>query len=172
MQMLSRIFNLNISNSKPMISRHGRVLLVFITKGFHRVLKKIHLRSISPYKLPEEPSILFCDDAKITLNASLNIPSLMQPPTEIVFTEKNTIKITNEAGVNGLFFFDYIDAIRKFITLAMRENVTVQNVRAMPKGSKNLVHVLYMPIDIDLDYISDKSSIHDICFLHFPKEKT
>jgi hypothetical protein len=139
-------------------------------KGFSQSFEKDSSMFNIPYKLPESEVFYAGDDAKVTLNASLNIPSLMRPPTEIVFTEKNIIKITNEARVNGLFFFDYIDAIRKFITLAMRENVTVQNVRAMPKGSKDLVHVLYMPIDIELDYVSEKSSIHDM-FFTFPKEK-
>lgn len=131
-------------------------------RSFEKDSKSFHI----PYKLPESEIIYDGNDAKISVHVSLNIPSLRRPTTEIVFTEKNTIKITNETGVKGLFFFEYIDAFRKFVSLAMRDNVTVENVRAMPKGSNDLVHIVYMPIDIELDYVKGNPTSHDMFFTY------
>lgn len=120
---------------------------------------------ILPYKLPDAQGFFSDDDVEVTINAAINVPSLIPPPTEIVFRETNYFKIINKSKSKGLFFYEYVDAIRKFVSLAMRDNVNIINLVVRPEGSKEDAHVLYYPIEIDLDYIRPRPSMTDMFFI-------
>lgn len=121
---------------------------------------------VLPYSFPDS-ELLFSDvDIELWLCAKLNIPSLMPPPTEIVFTEKNYFRVENKTASKGFFFTEYFDALLKFISLAMRKNIGIKGIKALQKGNTEFVHILYMPMDIDLDYVSENPSMHEMFFMY------
>jgi len=121
---------------------------------------------VLPYQMPEAEIFYVDDNIEISLRTSLKIPSLIPPPTEITFTEKNFFEINNKAAKKGLFFFGYIDAIRKFVSLAMRKNIEIKKVRAFPKGITEYVDVVYSPTDIDMDYTVANPSFSEMFFTY------
>jgi hypothetical protein len=116
------------------------------------------------YVLPDSKVIYKDQDVEITLNAAINLPPLIPPPTEIVFKERNYFKISNKSRNKGLFFFDYIDAIRKFLSLTVRDDINVSNVMIHSAGTDLENYILYSEIPIELDYKPRNPSLHDMFF--------
>lgn len=122
---------------------------------------------VLPYSFPDSELFFTDDNIELWLSASLNIPPLMPPPTEIVFTEKNYFTLVNKTGDKGFFFTEYFDALLKFIALSMRKNIAVKSLKARPKGLEHDVYILYMPMDIDMDYVSENPAMQEM-FFNYP----
>ncbi|HDY7535871.1 HEPN domain-containing protein [Vibrio vulnificus] len=125
-------------------------LLSGFTNNIEKDLQK--RRFTINYQLPETASIYSDENVDINILTNINIPSSFPPPEEVVFKEINYFEIKNKSNESGLGFCSHIDAIRKFVSLASRQNVKLKTIRLQESDSSEYVHFITNFIDISLDY--------------------
>ncbi|EKO4004777.1 hypothetical protein KW534_04085 [Vibrio fluvialis] len=116
------------------------------------------------YKLPDEKIFYSDEEVDIGLNCSLNFPSTFPLSEDLVFRESNSFKITNKVSKGGLFHSAHVDAIRKFISLATRTDVSCRSIKMKLKDHEPYVFILANLIPINLDYKAKKLSDYDMFF--------
>lgn len=106
------------------------------------------------YELPDKKILYTSDNVEISLGCETNLPNSIDRQPSMIITEKNQILIKNSQNKIGLFFFEYIDALRKFISIAMRLEVEPIYVKLMVQVEDNEFpcYLLYTPIALDIDY--------------------
>ena len=137
----------------------------FDTENFHNRISEKKGFSLN-YELPDSKKIFESDDVKIAINAKINIPSVFPPPSQIVFKERNYFTILNKKFQKGFFFIEYIDAVRKFLSLSIRENIEVLSIRTIRQDSNEKLDFLYNLIPIDLDYRAKEFSPYYMFFTY------
>lgn len=122
------------------------------------------------YTLPDKEVIFTNEKVGISLGAGTSIPSSFTTASSVVFSEINFFFINNVQKQSGLFFFEYIDALRKFLTFVLRAEIEIENIKTyLQDGSYG--SVLYNPIQLSLDYKKPETSSAETMFFSYPSVK-
>ena len=110
------------------------------------------------YKAPDKKELYTTDDVNISLGWETNLPNSIDIQSSMTIIERNQILMKNSQQRSGLFFFEYIDALRKFISLAIQNEVEPIYVKLFVQMEEEIpCYFLYTPIALDIDYKKSSS---------------
>lgn len=116
------------------------------------------------YELPKPVILYENNDIEIKIITKVSMPSSFPPSEEVVFKEINFFQIKNKKNTIGLSFFSHIDAIRKLISLATRQEIDVKNICFKTKENEEYIHCIAGFVDVSLDYKSRSYHPHHMFF--------